>query len=175
MIRNLKNFESEFPLRMKLKAGFWWLTQNTIFPFFLFPSSLRVVTLRLFGAKIGKSVLIRNGVRIHFPWNLKIGNDCWIGEQVWIINHEMINIGSNVCISQRAIICSSGHDLRSENLAYKHEPIKIQDGAWICLQSTILAGSSIGRNSVVSAGETFKGNLPDDSIFTNKETKQIDW
>ena len=175
MIRDLKSFESKFPLRMNFKAGLWWFIQNTVFPFFLFPSSLRVVTLRLFGAKIGKSVLIRNGVRIHFPWNLRIGNDCWIGEQVWLINHELIEIGSNVCISQRAIICSSGHDFRSASLAYKHKPIEIQDGAWICLQSTILAGSVIGRNSVVSAGETFKGKLAEDSIFANKETKKINW
>ena len=175
MIRELKNFDSKFPFKMKIKFGSWWLIQNTIFTFFLFPSSLRVVTLRLFGATIGSSVLIRRGVRIHFPWNLKVGNHCWIGEEVWLINHESIEIGSNVCISQRAIICSSGHDLRSENLAYKHDPIKIQDGAWICLQSTILAGSSIGSNSVVSAGETFKGKLSADSIFVDKEAKKIDW
>ena len=175
MIRELKKFDSKFPLKMKFKAGFWWLIQNSIFTFFLFPSPLRVVTLRLFGARIGKSVLIRRGVRIHFPWNLKVGDYCWIGEEVWLINHEIIDIGSNVCISQRAIICSSGHELRTENLAYKHEPIKIQNGAWICLQSTILAGSSIGRNSVVSAGETFKGKLSDDSIFENKAAKKITW
>ena len=74
-----------------------------------------------------------------------------------------------------AIICSSGHDFLSGNLAYKHKPIEVRDGAWICLQSTILAGSLIGRNSVVSAGETFKGKLAEDSIFTNKETKKINW
>ena len=160
---------------MKFKAGFWWLIQNTIFTSFLFPSGLRVLTLRIFGATIGSSVLIRRGVRIHFPWNLKVGDNCWIGEEVWFINHESIEIGSNVCISQRAIICSSGHDLRSPCLTYKHIPIKIQDGAWICLQSTILAGSSIGRNSVVSAGETFKGELSEGSIFVEKKSKKINW
>jgi putative colanic acid biosynthesis acetyltransferase WcaF len=175
MIRELKNFDSKFALKMKIKLGFWWFIQNTIFISFLFPSRLRVVTLRIFGATIGSSVLIRRGVRIHFPWNLKVGDNCWIGEEVWLINHESIEIGSNVCISQRAIICSSGHDLRSTCLNYKHKPIKIQDGAWICLQSTILAGSSIGRNSVVSAGETFKGELSEGSIFVEKEVKKINW
>lgn len=175
MIRELKNFDSKFPLKMKIKLGCWWLTQNTIFTLFLFPSRLRVATLRLFGATIGSSVLIRRGVRIHFPWNLKVGDHCWIGEEVWLINHESIEIGSNVCISQRAIICSSGHDLRSPSLNYKHKPIVIQDGVWICLQSTILAGSSIGRNSVVSAGETFKGELSADSVFVDKEVKKINW
>src|ERR1041384_7230466 len=41
-------------------------------------SALRVGVLRLFGAKIGRGVRIKPGIRVKFPWRLQIGNDCWI-------------------------------------------------------------------------------------------------
>jgi putative colanic acid biosynthesis acetyltransferase WcaF len=117
---------------------------------------------------------MRSRVRIHFPWNLIVGNDCWIGEGAWIINHAMVTLGDNVCISQEVIICSSGHDLRTASLDYKHRPIEILDGAWVCLKSTLLAGAKVGVNSVVSAGETFSGFLKDGHIYIKGESKPIE-
>ena len=137
------------------------------------PSILRVHLLKLFGSVIGRHVLIRRGVRVHFPWNLVVGNDCWIGEEVWFINHEKITIGSNVCISQRSIICSGGHDYRSSSLEYAHKPIDIKDGAWICLDAKVLAGVSIGECSVVSAGEIVRKSIPDYSMLLNGEIQHI--
>jgi putative colanic acid biosynthesis acetyltransferase WcaF len=130
--------------------------------------------LRLFGAQIGTNVRIRNRTRIHFPWNLQVGNDCWIGEEVWFINHEKVTIGSNVCISQRSIICSGGHDYRSASLEYAHKPIEIKDGAWICLDAKVLAGVTIGECSVVSAGEVVRKSLPDFSMLVDGQIRPID-
>jgi putative colanic acid biosynthesis acetyltransferase WcaF len=114
---------------------------------------------------MGNGVFIRRGVRIHFPWNLEIGDDCWIGEEVWFINHEKITIGSNVCISQRSIICSGGHDYRSASLEYAHKPIEIKDGAWVCLDAKVLPGVTIGESSVISAGEVVRKSVPNFSLL----------
>ena len=35
--------------------------------------------LVLFGAKIGKGVVIKPSVNVKYPWNLKIGHHVWIG------------------------------------------------------------------------------------------------
>ena len=126
------------------------------------------------GAAVGKNVIIRNNVKIHFPWNLEIGDDCWIGEEVWFINHEKVKVGSNVCISQRSIICSGGHDYRSASLEYAHNPILIKDGAWVCLDAKILPGVTIGECSVVSAGEIVRKHIPDYSILIVGEIRSID-
>jgi len=130
--------------------------------------------LRLFGASIGSRVLIRRGAKIQFPWNLTVGDDCWIGEEVWIINHEKVIIGSNVCISQRAIICSGGHDYKSASLEFAHKPVNIGDGAWICLDAKVLPGVTIGECSVVSAGEVARKSIPDYSILVSGEVRSID-
>ncbi len=152
----------------------WSVIQNTLFKSVFTLSALRVFFLRRFGCEIGRNVLIKRGVRIHFPWQLKIGDDCWIGEEVWFINHEKITIGSNVCISQRSIICSGSHDYRSISLEYAHEPIVIKDGAWICLDAKVLPGVTIGESSVVSAGEVARKSLPDYSMLVGGQVRPID-
>src|SRR4051794_9111594 len=47
-------------------------------------SGLRVWVLRRFGARIGTGVIYRPRTRVRFPWKLTVGDDCWIGEGVWI-------------------------------------------------------------------------------------------
>ena len=173
MNRDLSQFNAGTPPYSKLRLAVWWIIQNTVFVSYLTPNSLKVKLLKIFGSSLGKGVTIRRGVRVHFPWNLKIGNQSWIGEQVWFINHELIEIGSNVCISQSAILCSGSHDYLSVSLNYKHKPIIVKDGAWLCLRSNILAGVTVGECAVVSAGETLRISIPDFSIFADGTFTQI--
>jgi len=173
MKRELAEFKNKNERAFGARHLLWWSVQNLMFKSFWFPSKLRVTTLRIFGADIGHQVLIRRGVRVHYPEKLSIGDNSWIGEDAWFINHEVIAVGSNVCISQSVVICSSSHDFRTSSLDYKHKKIEIQDGAWICLRATILAGARVGVNSVVSAGEVLMGNLRDERIFVNGSDKPI--
>ena len=62
--------------------------------------------LRAFGADVGRRVLIRHGVRVQWPWKLSVADDVWIGEDAWIINLEPVVIGSDVCVSQGAMLCT---------------------------------------------------------------------
>ena len=151
----------------------WWLVQNLIFKAFWLPNRIRPRILRLFGAEIGKGNQIRRGVRVHFPWRLQIGNNCWIGEEVWFINHERITIGNDVCISQASILCSGSHNYRTKSLAFRHKPISILSGAWLGLRSTVLAGVTVGECSVVSAGEVLRTSVPNLSIIINGEIRSV--
>jgi putative colanic acid biosynthesis acetyltransferase WcaF len=176
--RSLSNFKPEqFEQRKffwRVRTWSWTIVNRSIFSSLLCTSKVRSALLRFWGADIGLDLTIRAGVKIYFPWNLKIGDNCWIGEEVWFINHEKISIGSNVCISQRSIICSSGHNYRSESLEYDHEPIRISDGAWICLDAKVLPGVTIGECSVVSAGEIVRKSLPNYSILIGGHIHRID-
>ena len=176
MNRDLRAFVggTGFTLLGKIRLGLWFFVQHLFFKSPVLHSMFRRLLLRLFGASVGSGVLIRRGVRVHFPWNLEIGDDCWIGEEVWFINHEKITIGSNVCISQRSIICSGGHDYRSASLEYAHKPVVIKDGAWVCLDAKVLPGVTIGECSVVSAGEIVRKSLPDYSMLVGGQVRQID-
>ena len=123
-------------------------------------------------ARLGNNVTVEPFSRIY--GDVEIGDDCWIGEGAWFINHEKVVIGNNVCISQRAIICSGGHDYRSVSLTYKHAPITIDDGAWVCLDAKILPGTSIGKGSVIAAGEVARGDIPDFHKLIGGKLKSIE-
>jgi len=74
----------------------WWLVRSTLFaisPQFMY--GWRRLLLKLFGAKIGKKVIIRPSVKITYPWNLTIGDYSWIGDDVNLYTLGEIKIGSN--------------------------------------------------------------------------------
>src|SRR6516162_6346266 len=113
-------------------VAFWYMVKCLLFlSHWPFPSRLKCVLLRSFGARIGKGVLIKPRVNIHFPWKLTVGDFTWIGEEVFILNFEPVCIGAHCCISQRAFLCTGNHDYRQEHMPYRNAPITIEDGAWI--------------------------------------------
>ena len=139
----------------------WYLAKIVFFLSALpWPSSLKRALLRAFGAKIGDGVVIKPRVNIHFPWRLEVGAHSWIGEEVFILNLEPVRIGTHVCISQRAFLCTGNHDYSKVDFSYRNEPIFIGDGAWICTSVFVGPGVNIGNESVVLAGSAAVKSLP---------------
>ena len=163
----------EEKLKKKISLIAWYLFFNPLIASKFNISFFRIIILRFFGATIGKKVKFRSGVKVHIPNNLEIGNFSWIGENSWFINHAKVSIGSNVCISQRSIICSGSHNYKTITLEFAHKPITINDGAWICLDSKVLPGVTIGECSVVSAGEIVRKSLPDYSMLIDGRVRKI--
>lgn len=81
---------------------------------------IKIALLRAFGAKIGKGLVIKNNVIIKSPWNLVVGDDCWLGEGCWIDNLDKVVIGSNVCISQGALLLTGNHDYTISSMPYRN-------------------------------------------------------
>ncbi len=87
----------------------------------------------MFGARVGKGLVIKARVRIKNPWRLSLGDNVWIGEDVWIDNLEDVSIGSNVCISQGALLLTGNHDYTASDFPYRLGRIDLEDGAWWAL------------------------------------------
>ncbi len=152
----------------------WYITKRCFFlTSFPWPNSIQLKILRVFGASVGKGINIKPRVNIHLPWKLKIGDNAWIGEEVFILNFEPVSIGANACISQRAFLCTGNHDYRAEDFAFRNEPIVIGDGAWIGAQCFVGPGVKIGDECVATAGSIITTSLPENQICSGNPCKPI--
>ncbi|HMS76085.1 putative colanic acid biosynthesis acetyltransferase [Gordonia sp. (in: high G+C Gram-positive bacteria)] len=143
-----KGYDRGRPLWMQLA---WMVVSRTILSRWWFPVRARVTVLRLFGADIGRDVVFRHGVTVHWPWKLRVGDGSWIGEGTWLLNLEPITIGANTCISQGVMLCTGSHDRRSPTFEFDNAPIEIGDLVWLATRATVLRGVNVGAGSTVGA------------------------
>ena len=121
-----------------LKRTMWMLIGQPLFASpWLLSSSLRVLVLRLFGARIGKGVVIKPSVLVKYPWHLELGDHCWIGEGSWIDNLTTVQVGANACISQGAYLCTGNHDWSEPGFDLRIAPIQLGEGAWAGAKSIL--------------------------------------
>ena len=112
-------------------------------------SGLKVFLLKSFGAVIGRGVKIKPNVNIKYPWKLIVGDNCWIGEQVWIDNLSEVKLGSSVTLSQGALLLTGSHDHTKERFDFLSFPIIIEDGAWIGARAVVFGGVVVGSHSIL--------------------------
>jgi len=98
-----------------------------------------------------------NGAYIHAQSEIRIGENCLIAAGVNIID-------------------SNGHQFDSINRTIGRDiprPIVIGHNVWIGLNATILKGTTIGDNSVVSAHSVVQGNFPANSLIEGNPAKIV--
>lgn len=143
---------------------------------------------------LGKNFRMNNGIR---------GNPIGRSQRcIFIVNPlAILTVGSNVGMSQTAIVCSEGitiednvkigggvciydtdfHSLKSYDrinpkedfINTKTSPIKIKKSVFIGAHSTILKGVTIGENSIVGAGSVVTKNIPPGEIWGGNPAKFI--
>jgi putative colanic acid biosynthesis acetyltransferase WcaF len=130
----------------------WWIVEALLFrpsPQFLF--GWRRSLLRLFGAQIGRGVLVRPTVRTTYPWKVTIGDYSWIGDSVELYSLGPIEIGAHAVISQHCYLCTGSHDYHRISFDIYERAIKVEDECWLAAGVFVYPGVTIGRGSVVGA------------------------
>jgi putative colanic acid biosynthesis acetyltransferase WcaF len=142
----------------------WMVLERIFVNNSLQPSTqVRVRLLRLFGAKIGRETLIRN-IHVKFPWNLEIGDRCWLGEGVCLHNQDKLVIGADSVISQQSFITTGSHDLK-RTMDLITRPVSIGKGVWVTSRCIVLAGVEIGDNAVLTSGSVANRSLAGGGIY----------
>jgi putative colanic acid biosynthesis acetyltransferase WcaF len=148
------------------KESLWLIVSLVLFrlcPFSLSP--LKRTVLRAFGAQVGVGVTIKPQVKITFPWKLEMGDHVWLGEECWLLNLERITIGNNVCISQRAFLCTGSHNYKSPAFDLIVKPIQVEEGAWIGASAWVGPGVQVGTHAVLTAGSVATSDLQPFGIY----------
>jgi putative colanic acid biosynthesis acetyltransferase WcaF len=174
--QNLKKFKvtKGFRGRSKVIVQLWWIVESTLFamsPQFLY--GWRRFLLRMFGAKIGKGVLVRSTAKFTYPWKVTIGDYSWIGEETVLYSLDDIIIGKNVAVAHGAYFNTGLHDYTTEEFTILSKKINIGDECWITNDVYIAPGVTIGKGTVVGARSSVYKDLPENKICMGSPAKII--
>ena len=175
-MQKLKTFKlpKNFRGRNALIVQLWWVIQATLFrhsPQIMY--GLRRFLLRLFGAEIGKKVIIRPTVKITYPWKVSIGDYSWIGDDVVLYSLGEIEIKDNVVISQKSYLCTGSHDYSKSDFPIFAKKITIKKQCWLATDVFVAPGITIEENTVVGSRSSVYNNLPANKVCLGNPAKIV--
>jgi putative colanic acid biosynthesis acetyltransferase WcaF len=172
--QDLSRFGGTARGRAAWRAQLWWLFETLfVLPTPQYMFGWRRFALILFGAKIGKRVLIRPGVKVTYPWNLTIGDYVWIGDNATLYSVDKISIGSHSVISQEAYLCAGTHDYQDISFRFVSAPISIAEECWIAARSFIGPGVEVGHAAVIGAGSIVTRSVDAETIVAGNPAKLV--
>jgi len=149
-----------------LKRFIWYFKNLFLFKSAVpWPNALKILTLRFFGAKVGKGVVIKPGVNIKYPWFLEIGDNVWIGEEVWIDNLGKVKIANNVCISQGAMLLCGSHNYKKNTFDLIIKDINLDEGVWVGAKAIVCPGVTMLSHSILTSGSVLTKDADSCTIY----------
>lgn len=172
---NLASFDNSWykPGKSLLTRLLWYFVNLIFFKSFFPIYSVKCFLLRLFGARLGKNVTIKPHVSIKYPWKLLIGDNVWIGEEVWIDNLALVTLGNNSCISQGAMILCGNHNYKLSSFDLVVGEVTIDEGAWVGAKATVCPGVKMGNHSLLTVGSVATANLEEYWIYQGNPAKKL--
>lgn len=132
----------------------------------LHPSNIierKIIIKKLFG-RTGENFFIEQPLWCDYGYLIEIGENFYSNHNCTILDTAKVTFGNNVFIGPNCGFYAAEHPLdvlqRNNGLEYAH-PITIGNNVWIGGHVIILAGVTIGDNSVIGAGSLVSKNIPD--------------
>ena len=150
-----------------LARAAWTLVRLTLFRPTPRPlHAWRRALLRLFGARIGRSVRVYQSARVWAPWNLEMADGSCLGDDVDCYNVARVRLGPGAVVSQYCFLCTAGHDSRRAALPLVSAPIDVGARAWLTADVFVGPGVSIGEGAVVTVRSVATRDVPPWTIAT---------
>jgi acetyltransferase-like isoleucine patch superfamily enzyme len=143
---------------------------------------LRVLWLRLLGARIGRRVILHdlrffNLYRRGLP-GLTIGDECFVGDECLFDLAEAIRLAPQVTLAERVLI------LTHLNVGYADHPLQaafpamaaavtIERGAFVGANVTLLAGVTVGERAFVAAGSVVTQDVPAETLVAGVPARVV--
>lgn len=126
--------------------------------------------------KTGKVFLIEQPFMCDYGYNIEIGENFGANHNLLILDPGKVTFGNNVMIGANCSFYTTNHPLdphlRNEYLQWAR-PIKVEDNVWICSNVVVLAGVTIGENSVVGAGSVVTKDIPPNTFAVGNPCKVV--
>lgn len=141
----------------------------------LLPHFIRNLFFKFFFKKIGKNNMIDYKTFFRYMKNISLGDNVSINRGCEFFTSANLNakivLEDNVVISPNVKFYAAGHAYENLDLPDTAEDIIIEKNVWICANSIILQGVTIGEGSVVSANSVVTKNVPPYSIVAGIPAK----
>lgn len=150
---NTLNFQTPYSGWDKALRFLWMLTWTLLAR--PLPKSMgrrwKILLLKAFGAKVAWSVNVYSSATVFKPWLLEMDEYACLAGGVDCYNAAPIKIGAYAVVSQRAFLCTAGHDITNVHHPQTEAPIIIAPRAWVAAEAYVNMGVTIGEGAVVGA------------------------
>lgn len=135
--------------------------------------TIRIMLMKTLGMKISRNTTILRGIYVYDPFNITIGQNCSINQNVVLDGRGGLDIKDRVNISPYAKIYTADHDAQCSNFSYRSKKTTIHKYAWISTNSIILPGVVIGEGAIISAGAVVTKDVDAYTIVGGVPAKKI--
>ena len=122
------------------------------------------------GARIGERCNI--GKDVYIDSAVVVGDDCKI--QNFAALYRGVTIGNRVFVGPHACFTNDAYP-RAVSPDWKIVPTKVEDGASIGANATILCGLTVGRYAMVAAGAVVTKDVPAHALVAGIPAKVVGW
>ncbi|MBT1166220.1 sugar O-acetyltransferase [Bifidobacterium simiarum] len=127
----------------------------------------REAIIRKLLGHVGENCWIESPFNCDYGYNLSVGDDFYANVGCCILDCARVTIGDNVWFGPNVGIYTPEHAFDAEERAAGWErslPVVIGDNVWVCGGASIVAGVTIGSNSVIAAGAVVTRDVPEGSL-----------
>jgi maltose O-acetyltransferase len=138
--------------------------------------NLRSDIMKQLFKKVGKNVWIEPDFRCEFGKNIIIEDDVYINFGCIILDCAEVTIGSHTLIGPNVGLYPVNHSIDAEeriNGGCIGKPINIGKNVWLGGDVKVLAGVSIGDNTIIGTGSIVTHDIPSNVIAVGNPCKVI--
>ncbi len=111
-----------------------------------------------------------------YGYNIELGKNFYSNHNLVILDCALVTFGDNVFIGPNCSFYTAEHpiDYKTRNKGLESaKPIKIGNNVWFGGSVTVLAGVTIGNNSVIGAGSVVVRDVPSNSVAVGNPCRVI--
>ncbi len=138
------------------------------------PQELRALFSELTGKKVDESFNLFPPFYTDCGKNISVGKNVFVNAGCCFQDQAGITVGDGALIGHQVVIATLNHDLDPENRASMiPAPVVIGKNVWIGSHATVLAGVTVGDNSVMAAGAVVTKDVPPSVVVAGVPARVI--
>ena len=131
----------------------------------------RILAHRIF-RRCGANFKAFHQVKFSFGYNMEVGDNVVVHRHVLLDDRGGISLGNGVSVSDYVNIYSHTHDLADGRVVYTPATV-MEDGVRITYHATVLAGTHLGRDSLVGAGSILTRSTDPRGVYVGVPARKV--